>query len=42
MPGRMLVNPGEVGLALDTQVVLRWRFFFASVFVACRGRLGKR
>ena len=32
MPGWMLVNSGEIGFALDTQVVLRWRFFFASVF----------
>src|SRR5436190_2810562 len=28
MPGRMLVNTGEVSLALDTQVVLRWRCLF--------------
>src|SRR5437764_15315210 len=32
MPGRMLVNTGEVSLALDTQVVLRWRCLFAKVF----------
>src|ERR1700739_2296534 len=27
MPGRMLVDPGNVGLALDGQIILRWRFF---------------
>src|SRR3954462_2235025 len=26
MPGRMLIDPGEVGLALDAQIALRWRF----------------
>jgi hypothetical protein len=30
MPGRMLVNPGDIGLALDAQVVLRWRFLFPA------------
>jgi hypothetical protein len=30
MPGWMLVNPGDIGLALDTQVILRWRFFCFS------------
>jgi hypothetical protein len=28
MPGRMLINTDEVSLALDTQVVLRWRCLF--------------
>src|ERR1700688_3412905 len=32
MPGGMLVDPGEIGLALDAQLVLRWRFLFASGF----------
>ena len=41
VPGRMLVDPGEVGLALDGQVVLRWRFFFAA-FSGLSGGLGKR
>jgi len=42
VPGRMLVDPGEVGLTLDTQVVLRWRFLVPAVFVACQRGLGKR
>jgi hypothetical protein len=32
MPGWMLVDPGEVGLPLDTQVVLRWSFLIPAVF----------
>ena len=28
----MLVNPGNVGFALDGQIVLRWRFFFLRFF----------
>jgi hypothetical protein len=41
---RMLVNPGNVGLALDGQLDLRWRFliFFPDNFLACRSGLGKR
>src|SRR5262249_34663496 len=27
VPGRVLKDPGNVGLALDGQLVLRWRFF---------------
>jgi hypothetical protein len=37
----MLVDPGEVGLALDAQMVLRWRFFFADGFLAFRASVGK-
>src|SRR5947208_14806045 len=28
----MLVDPGNVGLAFDGQIVLRWRFFFQVFF----------
>jgi hypothetical protein len=28
----MLVDPGNVGFALDGQIVLRWRFFFQLFF----------
>jgi hypothetical protein len=38
----MLVDPGNVGLALDGQMFLRWRFFFPADFLACRRELGKR
>jgi hypothetical protein len=38
----MLVDPGNVGFALDGQIVLRWRFFFQAFFLACRAPLGKR
>jgi hypothetical protein len=33
VPGRMFVNPGNVGLALDGQLFLRWRFFVSSGFL---------
>ena len=42
VPGRMLIDPGNVGFALDGQIVLRWRFLFPAVFLACKGGLGKR
>jgi hypothetical protein len=42
VPGWMLVDPGNVGFALDGQMVLRWRFLFPVIFLACRGGLGKR
>jgi hypothetical protein len=40
----MLVNPGDVGLALDGHCFsARASFFSISTnFLACRGRLGKR
>src|SRR5258708_11276318 len=38
----MFIDPGNVGFALDGQIVLRWRFLFPAVFLACRGGLGKR
>jgi hypothetical protein len=38
----MFVDPGNVGFALDGQMVLRWRFLFPVIFLACRGGLGKR
>src|ERR1039458_6015475 len=28
VPGWMLKDPGDIGLALDAQIVLRWRFLF--------------
>jgi hypothetical protein len=28
----MLVDPGNVGFALDGQIVLRWRFLFPRFF----------
>ena len=40
MPGRMLVNPGQIGLALDTQSRPPL-VFLPSGFLAFRGRLGK-
>src|SRR5204863_3558434 len=42
VPGGMLENPGNVGLALYGQLFLRWRFFYPADFLACRGGLGKR
>jgi hypothetical protein len=42
VPGRMLVNPGDVGLALDRQYGTPLAFFLSSVFLACREGLGKR
>src|SRR6476659_10820662 len=42
VPGRMLIDPGNVGFALDGQIVLRWRFLSPAVFLACKGGLGKR
>src|ERR1700679_3320685 len=41
MPGRMLVDPGDIGLALDTQYVAPLAFR-PSVFLAFRSSLGKR
>src|SRR5258707_2324634 len=38
----MFIDPGNVGFALDGQMVLRWRFLFPVIFLACRGGLGKR
>src|SRR5664279_563449 len=38
MPGGMLVDPGEVGLALDAQLVLRWRFLVAGGFCGLSGQ----
>jgi hypothetical protein len=32
VPGRMFVDPGNVGPALDGQIVLRWRFLSVHVF----------
>jgi hypothetical protein len=32
VPGRMFVDPDNVGFALDGQIVLRWRFLFPSFF----------
>ena len=42
VPGWMLKYPGNIGLALDAQIILRWRFFFPADFLACQGHLGKR
>jgi hypothetical protein len=28
----MLIDPGDVGFALDSQIDLRWRFFFMGFF----------
>ena len=42
VPGGMLVDPGNVGFALDGQIVLRWRFFFQLFFWPVRAGLGKR
>ena len=46
VPGRMFVDTGDIGLALDAQLILRWRFFLPLIssgnFLACRDRLGKR
>src|SRR5437763_14199709 len=41
MTGWMLVDSGEVGLALDAQIVLRWGSS-TSRFLAFRACLGKR
>jgi hypothetical protein len=41
MPGRMLVNPGEIGLALDRQLGSPL-VFLPSGFLAFRCQLGKR
>jgi hypothetical protein len=38
----MLVDSGNVGFALDGQIVLRWRFLFPVIFLACWEGLGKR
>jgi len=35
----MLVDPGNVGLALDGQIVLRWRFLFPAFFWPVRACL---
>jgi hypothetical protein len=42
VPGRMLVDPGNVGLALDGQLSFSAGVSFPAVFVACRRDLGKR
>src|SRR6266567_3947006 len=43
MPDWVLVNPGDVGLALDTQYGAPLAFFsLPAVFLACRRGLGKR
>jgi hypothetical protein len=41
MPGRMLVNPGEIGLAFDTQYGAPLAFPLPSGFLAFQGSLGK-
>jgi hypothetical protein len=41
MPGRMLENPGEIGLAPDTQSYSPLAFL-PSGFLAFRDRIGKR
>src|SRR5690348_13289477 len=32
VPGWMFIDPGNVGFALDGQIVLRWRFLFRLFF----------
>jgi hypothetical protein len=32
VPGRMFVYPGDIGVALDTHVTLRWRFSLEPSF----------
>src|SRR5581483_2846344 len=38
VPGGMLIDPGNIGLALDGQLFLRWRFFVSSGFLGLYGR----
>src|SRR5947207_166933 len=42
IPGWMLVNPGDIGLALDAQYGAPLAFFFSSGFLTCQRGLGKR